>query len=427
MEYEVYRKELKNKMRIISVPMKDTQIVSIGIFVKVGSRNETEDNNGISHFLEHMMFKGTRNYTSKEISEKLDNVGAVYNAATSYESTCYYINGHKKDIKLFIDILSDIYMYSLFDEKDMITEKKVVIEELNMYKDEPSDVINDMLHNKIFSDTSLKYSILGTKENIKSFRRKDLVEYNKRYYTPENTVVVITGDIKHKEIFKILEQKMGKNNNKNINNNQADDYIIKHNDKMSITVKEKKDIGQTNIIIAYKAKSYYSEEKYIYNIIAGILSFGFSSRLFELLRNKLGVAYHSSARPLLFMNEGIFTINMGVDNKKVNISIEKVIEEINLMRNNENGRGVKLSELDKVKQQITTSFLLDMNSPTDYMTYYGSQELVYNNVSKTLIKDTLLKYEEITLNDVNRVMKDLFKKDNMNIFVYGVPPLKKNE
>ena len=426
MEYAVYRKELKNKMRIISVPMKDTQIVSIGIFVKVGSRNETEDNNGISHFLEHMMFKGTRNYTSKEISEKLDSVGAVYNAATSYESTCYYINGHKKDVKLFIDILSDIYMHSLFDEKDMITEKKVVIEELNMYKDEPSDVINDMLHNKIFSNTALKYSILGTKENINSFRRKDLVEYNKRYYTPENTVVVITGDIKHKEIFKILEHKMGKNNNKN-NNNHADGYNVKHNDKMSITVKEKKDIGQTNIIIAYKAKSYYSEEKYIYSIIAGILSFGFSSRLFELLRNKLGVAYHSSARPILFMNEGVFTINMGVDNKKVNISIEKVIEEINLMRNNDKERGVKLSELDKVKKQITTSFLLDMNSPTDYMTYYGSQELVYNNVSKTLIKDTLLKYEEITLDDVNRVMKDLFKKDNMNIFIYGVPPSKKNE
>ena len=174
--------------------MDTSDTVSIGIFVRVGSRYENDETNGISHFLEHMMFKGTKHFPSNTLVSNLDNVGASYNAETAYESTSYYISGHKDNIDLFIKIICDIYRFPLFREDDVIVERNVVVEELNMYKDDPHDIINDMIHEKMFQNSALKYSVIGTKKNIMSFTRNDLVKFQKKYYVPDRTVIVIAGN-----------------------------------------------------------------------------------------------------------------------------------------------------------------------------------------------------------------------------------------
>lgn len=153
-------------MRILIVPIQTIDIVSVGIFIKVGSRYETEKNNGISHFLEHLMFKGTKNYSSNRIFNELDNVGAIYNAETGFEHTNFYINGHSMYIKLYLDILTDIFIKSVYKEKDVETERGVINEEINMYKNDIEDIMNDAMHRTVFTNSSLKYPTLGTKKKF---------------------------------------------------------------------------------------------------------------------------------------------------------------------------------------------------------------------------------------------------------------------
>jgi predicted Zn-dependent peptidase len=423
MNHRVYRKILKNNMRVLMIQSESVDTVSVGIYVKVGSRYETEENNGISHFLEHMMFKGSKNYPGNMICEMLDNVGAKYNAETSHEMTCYYINGHKNDLELFIKIITDIYSNSLFRDDDIITERGVVLEELNMSKDDNTDMMYDCLHENIFTNSSLKYPILGNKKTISSFTHKQLMSYVKKFYVPERTVFVISGSFKKDKVFPILEKKLGKIPN------GTHDIIIPIQDppiqiKPVIIQKEIKDISQTQIIICFRSHSIYSIYSPVYDIIADVLSSGSSSRLFELLRNKLGITYHSEAENLSYTYEGIFTIHMAVDNKRVDEAIKKVLDALkNLLT-----KGITKEELEKSKRIRITAFSLGLQSPMEILSYYGTQEIIYQTGTvpteyrkRISVKDAIDSYQSVTLDVVNKLMKNLFTPEKLNIFIYGHP------
>lgn len=450
MDHRVYKKILPNKMRLLLIPMDQTDTVAIGMFVKVGARYETEKNNGISHFLEHMMFKGTKKFPGTSLSEKLDNVGAVYNAETGYESTNYHIFGHKNDIKLFIEIMCEIYNNPLFREDDIITERSVVNEELNMYKDDPSDVIMDMLHEMVFSNSSLKMSILGSKKNIMSFTREDLIKFRRKYYIPERTVMAICGNFDNfdkEDIFNEISRKMKKNKKEKKNTEISKELIIPISDqiiqtKPSIKIKESKDIGQTNIIISFRSQSMYSENTATYELLASILGSGLSSVLFDLLRNKLGIVYNVHAYNISYTYEGVFVIHMGVDNKRVDEAIKNVLHVISSIRENalkykknrkHNETTINENDVKKAKRIKTTAFSLSLQTPADYMTYYGSQELYYmmepipiDYKYKIYIKERIDEYNSITLDKVNVIIRDIFRPENLNILIYGIPPKVEN-
>jgi predicted Zn-dependent peptidase len=440
-------------MRLLLIPMEYTDTVAIGMFVKVGARYETEKNNGISHFLEHMMFKGTKKFPGTSLSEKLDNVGAMYNAETGYESTNYHIYGHKNDIELFIDIMCEIYNNPLFREDDIITERSVVNEELNMYKDDPLDVIMDMLHEMVFSNSSLKMSILGTKKNIMSFTRDDLIKFRRKYYVPERTVMAICGNFgkfDKEHIFKDISRKMKKNKIPNSHGTircQKDimfDGFIASNPiiqtKPGIMIRKSKEIGQTNIMITFRSQSMYSENTAVYELIASILGSGLSSILFNLLRNKLGIVYNVSAYNISYAYEGVFVIHIGVDHKRVDEAIKNILHVISSIResasnNKTHGDITSINEGDvkKAKRIKTTAFSLSLQSPADYMTYYGSQELYYmvepipiDREYKIYIKERIEEYNSITLDEVNVVIRDIFRPENLNILIYGIPPKVEN-
>ncbi|AYV76018.1 MAG: processing protease [Terrestrivirus sp.] len=453
MDHRVYRKILPNKMRLLLIPMDHTDTVAIGMFVKVGARYETEKNNGISHFLEHMMFKGTKKFPGTSLSEKLDNVGAMYNAETGHESTNYHIYGHKNDIKLFVDIMCEIYNNPLFREDDIITERSVVNEELNMYKDDPSDVIMDMLHEMVFSNSSLKMSILGTKKNIMSFTRDDLIKFRRKYYVPERTVMAICGNFGNfdkEHIFKEVSRKMKKSKISNSNGTIKckkdiifDGYSVPNpiiQTKPGIRIRESKEIGQTNIMITFRSQSMYSENTAVYELIATILGSGLSSILFNLLRNKLGIVYNVSAYNISYAYEGVFAIHIGVDNKRVDEAIKNVLHVISSIRENASNKkthgnitSINESDVKKAKRIKTTAFSLSLQSPADYMTYYGSQELYYmvepipiDHEYKIYIKERIEEYNSITFDKVNIVIRDIFRPENLNILIYGIPPKVEN-
>lgn len=429
MNHRVYRKILNNNMRCLLIPMDDTDTVAVGIFIKVGSRYETAQNSGVAHFLEHMMFKGTTHLQTSTISNQLDSVGARYNAETSYEQTNYYIYGHKNDTELFIKLITDLYQNPLFREEDIKVEKGVVIEELNMAADDANEQVHEMMFADIFDNSSLKMPIIGTKKNILNYTRKDIVSFRKQYYIPERTAFVVSGNFNKHRIYKLIKnlfKKSPKSENDPNNHIPFPLFDPPVQIKPNLQIKKKK-IAQTSLVIAFRSHSIYSEREEIYDIIADVLTSGSSSRLFTLLRNKLGAIYFCSAYNMSFTYEGIFSIHIGVDNKRVDEVINKVMEELQEMKK----KGITQQELDKAKKIRITSFSLSLQTPQDLLSYYGSQEITYRvgNIKehadkKTDIKDHISYYDRITLKQVNEVIGELFRSENLNIFIYGKTPIK---
>lgn len=432
MDHRIYREKLNNKMNVLLIPLDETDTVAVGIFIKVGSRFETKKNNGISHFLEHMIFKGTKKLTSNKIYQILDNVGAIYNAQTSHESTNYYIYGHKDDIELFIGIMAEIYWNPLFREDDLITERDVVIEELNMYKDDPKDLIYDILHETLFPNSSLKFPIIGTKKNILSFTREDLFKFRRQYYLANRTAFVVTGNFDRYSISDLIKSKMG-SIYKSVNN-----AIVPEPDPLIVTspkiVIREKDIAQTNVMVSFRSQGIYSKDTPVYDLIGSILSGGLSSRLYNLLRNELGSTYFFNASNVSYTYEGVFIIHMGINNKRVDEVINKVLEEINGLRmsvkNKKKGYAITQGELNKAKRIIITQFSLSLQTPQDLLQYYGLQEIYYNIGPIPLdfkhrihIRSRINEYESITIEHTNEVIRDLFRPENLNIVIYGHPPL----
>jgi predicted Zn-dependent peptidase len=426
MENKVYRKILPNKMRVLMIPMDNTDTIAVGMFVKVGSRYETAENSGIAHFLEHMMFKGTKHMKTETISHKLDSVGARYNAETSYEQTCYYIYGHKNDTELFIKMISDIYLNPLFNKEDIEIEKGVVIEELNMTADDPSEQLHELIFSNMFTNSSLKMPIIGTLKNIKKYTQQDIIEFRSKFYVPERTVFIIAGNFNKNKTLNLIKgifkHKMT-NIIKQDNISRSNLYPLE-DPKIQIMplIKIKKSkVSQTSVAIVFRSHSIYSGREEIYDLLSDILTTGTSGRLFILLRNKLGAIYFVSSHNVSFMHEGIFTINIGADNNRVSEIIHKVLEELHNIKKN----GVTQEELDKAKKIRITSFTLGLQTPQELLTYYGTTELIYgidNTNTYDNIKNNIKKYEKITLTEINEVADELFKKQHINIFVNGKPP-----
>lgn len=429
MNHRVYRKVLKNKMKVLLVPFDETETIAVGIFIKAGSRYETPDNNGIAHFLEHMMFKGTTHLQTSTISNQLDSVGARYNAETSYEQTNYYIYGHKNDTELFIKLISDLYMNPVFKEEDIKIEKGVVIEELNMAKDDANEQVHEMMFSDIFSNSSLRLPIIGTKNNILNYTRKDIVDFRKKLYIPERTVFVVSGNFNKQKIYNLIKSLFRKQKNGHTENEQMITFPLYDPPiqiKPNLQIKKKK-IAQTSLILAFRSHSIYSEREEMYDLIADVLTSGSSSRLFVLLRNKLGAIYFSSAYNMSFTYEGIFAIHIGVDNHRVDEVINKVMDELQSMKKH----GITKEELDKAKKIRITAFSLGLQTPQDFLSYYGSQELIYRvgNVPEQMhhkldIQNHIEYYDKITLEQVNEVIGELFRSENLNIYIYGKSPLK---
>jgi predicted Zn-dependent peptidase len=401
MSTKLVRKTLNNGLKILMIPNNKFDSIAVGIFVKVGSRYETPKNNGISHFLEHMLFK------DKKLVEKLDCLGAKYNAETSYENTHYYIYGSKKDYVDFIDIISDIYM-NPFKKEDIEKEKGVIIEEYNSLVNDLDDMMNDEINRKLFNNSNLKLPIIGTKKNIRSFAKKDLESYWKKYYVPQNTLFVIAGNFNKKNAYETIQNKLGKiKNNGKIIILDKPKTIIQNEPKLNL-IKDP-NAAQSNIMITFRSTSMFEKKELYYEIISDILSSGCSSRLFKLLRDKMGIAYTNYSYNLSYMHEGVFNISVSVDLKKTKQCIDAIIKEIEFLVE----KGITEKELNKSKKIRETNYMFEVENPLDIMNYFGFLDLFE-------LEDQFKNLSKISVNNVNKIIKELFDKSNLNIFVYGI-------
>jgi len=405
---------LKNGLKVICIPLENSTSISVGIFIKAGSRNETKNNNGIAHFLEHLTFKGTKNRNGTKLIQTLDNVGASYNASTSYQYTNYYISGNPKNIYLFIDIIIDLFSNPTLSTDDINDERGVILEELHMYEDDNSTLLFQELHNILYGNGPMGRPIIGTEENIKQFKQIDFINFRKKYYIPSNAVLSISGSFDPVSIKYYIEKiiKNYKFYPKQSINNQLIGLLPQQDPRLSII--HGNDIAQTLVVLSFESYKLTDQRNYQVDFIGSYLTSGFTSILFELLRTKLGAAYFCSAYNDAYFDHGNFIIYAGINNEKVTTSLIYIFNEIRKLKKDL----ISETRLKRLKKQRETSKLLYSRGPFDYMNQYG-YDVLFNDGKFSSIEEVLKKYNSITTKQIRTVAKNMFQDSKMNLVILG--------
>ncbi len=412
MKYSV--KTLKNGLRIVTVPMKDNPTVTVLTLVGTGSDYETKDLGGISHFLEHMCFKGTAvRPTSSIISHELDSLGCEYNAFTDHEMTGYYAKGDSKHFKKLLDVVGDIYLNSTFPEPDIEKEKGVIVEEINMYEDMPQRHVYDLFDELVYGDTPAGRNIAGTRETVRSMTKNDFVKYKTNQYTAPNTVVIIAGNIDSKNANKEVEKIFGTLTNKNPN--KKENSIIQNGP--GIKIKNKK-TDQVHLMLGLKAYDRKNPKNKTLRMLSSVLGAGMSSRLFNKLREEMGVCYYVGSHISTRKESGMFSINAGVTTDRTQEVIKVLLTELKRFT-------VELvpdAELKKVQNFLIGNMKLGLESSDDIASFYGTQILLKGEI-KTM-KEKEKEILSVTAKDIQKIAKEMVKTDSLRLAIVGPDTLK---
>ena len=400
----------KNNMKYIHVPTdKKNKIVSIGFIVKVGSRDEDNKNNGISHFLEHMLFKGTKKRNTSKLLNELDNLGTYYNAMTTYDFTLYEIHGDKKDFMKLLEIFVNLYLGANLYQKDINKEKKVILEEYNMVANDISEHITNSLMYEIFEGSNLDLPVIGTIENITKFKRNDLVKYRNKYYCPSNTTFITVGDVDFKKVSNYLE----KNITFTCNSSNERIHILPIQEMPRLNINYVEELGQGHILFGFHHNGYLHKEEYNFEtkVISSLLSSGSASLLFDLLRTKNPLAYNISTYNADLEDTSVFNIQFSVDESKCDLAIELVLTALKSILKN----GISDKDLKKIKKNYLNEVNLAVGN-SELMYYYLEESLKHNFIS---FEDNLNKMKNLTKSKVNKAIKHIFRHDNLNLILYG--------
>ena len=409
----MYTKQtLSNGIRVVMEDIPYVNSVSIGIWVKNGSINEDKPENGVSHFIEHLLFKGTVNRTSKEIAETIDNIGGQINAFTSKEYTCYYVKVLDDHINIAVEILSDMFNNSLFKEEDIIKEKSVIFEEIKMYQDSPEDLVYELLSEIMFENTTLAQPILGTEESLKNITREVIVNYFKTHYIPSNIVISLAGNIDSKETLKLLEFYFG-NFNKQIKNTEqvnTQNNIYSFERKINGITKETE---QLNMCIGMEGIAIGDDTLYPLYVMNNVFGGSMSSRLFQNIREDQGIAYSVYSHPSSYKETGSFTIYAGLGPQQIYNFVNSVKEDIEDIKQNL----ISVDELNKSKEQLKGNYILGLESTSSRMSELGRNELLLNEIHSP--KETLRKIDKVDLQQIKYIIDRIFDYNKFNITYVG--------
>ncbi len=404
------KKIYKNGLRVITIPMKENPTVTVLVLVGTGSNYEKKEINGISHFLEHMCFKGTiKRPTAQSISHELDGLGCQYNAFTSNEMTGYYAKGDSKNFKQIFDVVSDVYLNSTFPVTELEKEKGVIIEEINMYEDMPSSHVQDLFDSVLYGDQPAGWSVLGTKENIYKMIRDNFVNYKNSHYVSSNTVIVVSGNIKSDEVYKEV--------NKYFKDIKSTDKVKKIKTKDSqvnpnVLIKFK-ETDQTHFVLGVRTFPLLDKRNIVLSLLSSVLGAGMSSRLFIKLREEMGVAYYVRAYNDPSLDHGSLQISAGVNNTRTEEVIKEILKECNLLIS----KKVSDEELKKVKSFIIGNMKMSLEATDDIANFYGGQELMKNEIKN--LDEKIKEINKVTSEDIQKMAKLVFKNKNLNLAIIG--------
>lgn len=390
---------LTNGIRVITEFIPYVNSISIGFWIGSGSRYENSLNNGVSHFIEHMLFKGTTNRSSKQIAEEIESLGGQINAFTGKEATCFYVKLLDEHFETGIDVLCDMIMNPRFSSEDIEKEKGVVQEEINMYEDSPEDLVIDMLSRVTWKDDMLAYPILGTSETLKNFTRESILEYYDRIYVPENMVISIAGNFKEEELIGKLEERLSDWRKDAEGLMELSSPLMARN----IVVKSK-DIEQVHLALNFNGIKLGDRDLYALLVVNNYLGGGTSSRLFQALREERGYVYTIYSFPSSYMNAGTYTIYLALNEQYIRDAAKLIKGELNELAQNK----MTEEQIKKAKEQLKGNYILGLESVSSRMFGIGKAELLQKVVHEP--KEILEKIDKIAPKDVYRVIDKVFSE-----------------
>ncbi len=401
---------LSNGLRVITIPMPDSLTTTIFVLVEAGSKYETKEINGLSHFLEHMCFKGTeKRPKSIDISSELDGIGAVYNAFTSMEYTGYFAKARPNHFDIILDVVSDIYLNQIFDSEEIDKEKGVIIEEINMYEDLPMRRVQELFTNLLYGDQPAGWDIAGPKETIKKLVRDDFIKYRDGHYLSQSSLVVVAGKFKEDEMMKKIEVAFGGvKSGKKIPKIKTIEYQI----KPEILLKHK-ETDQTHLVLGVRAFDIFDNRRYALQILTNILGGGMSSRLFQKIREEMAAAYYVSAGADLFTDHGYLAAWAGIDHSKTELVILAILEEFQKIIS----QPIKNDELQRAKNHLIGGLIIGLETSDQLAGFYGGQEIL---TKKTISPEDLInKIEAVKAEDIMAVAQDVFQNQKLNLAIIG--------
>lgn len=400
---------LSNGITVVTEVLPYLRSASFGVWVKVGSAYENDTNNGIAHIIEHMLFKGTVTRNAKQIADEMARIGGNINAFTSKECTSYYATTLSSHLPIAIDIISDMLLNSLIDEKALKKEKSVIIEEIDMYEDSPEDLVHDMLQQRIWKNHPLGYMISGTKKVVRKVTREQILSFIDNFYVAENMIISVAGNFNEKEIILLLEEKFGV-----IKESNGLETVYKGKPEYSrVICKKNKDIEQVHCNIAFNSISYLSEKRYILSVINSILGGSINSRLFQRIRENSGLAYSIYSYGSSYRETGLFHIYAAMNPVQAPVVVKKVLQIVSDMKK----KGVTDEELSMTKEQIKTELILGNESAKSIMSSNG--KAVMNRGRIIPIEELVDGIVKVTQKDILEFANNYFDIKNSSISIVG--------
>lgn len=404
---------LKNGLQVVMVDTKTFPSLTTLLLVNAGSRYENKENNGVAHFFEHMAFKGSKKYpTALDISSLLDGLGSEHNAFTSKDHTGYWIKAPTKHFSTSVDILSEMILHPLLKQEEVEREKGVIIEEINMYEDQPQYKVWDLFESLLYQDNPLGYETTGTKTTVSKFLRQTFLDYMNNFYNPKNSILIIAGGLDNKENYqKIVEQKFGDWRGQEKNN-----FIkfIESQKKQETLIYHKK-TEQAHLVLGFKGLNTNDPDRYTQAVLMAILGGGMSSRLFYELRERRGLCYYIQSGAETFDDTGyVFTrAGLNIDVKKINEAIKVILAEHQKIVEAK----FENKELNKAKEMIKGRLILSLEDSNDLASFIG-RKLMFENELVTP-EEVIAKIDQVTKNQVVNLAKKLFIKEKSNLAVIG--------
>ncbi|MDQ2683295.1 MAG: insulinase family protein [Chloroflexota bacterium] len=412
MDNGLYHKSvLDNGVRVVSGPMTGVKSASLILYYEVGSRYENPIYQGVSHFLEHMLFKGTeRRPDPLMISQAIESVGGILNASTGRESTNYWAKVPSTHFELAFDVLADIVCNSVIDETELNKERSVIVEEIRSVFDAPEDLVHDVIDEVIWGSQSVGRPIAGTEETVAAIDRETMARFWKRNYRPERMVVAAAGDIEHEHVVRLAEEHLG-----GLNAGEAGDELqLSQSDQSECRVQLiERETEQAHLRIGMPALPYATERRYVQGTIEAILSSGMSSRLFQEIREKRGLVYsvYGYFRPYQDVGQGV--VYAGTDLERVDEAISAVIDELRKLRDD----GVPEDELARTKELRKGRLMMGFEDSRSVASWIGSQELTYGEIKTP--EEVMARIEAVTADEVKDLSEELFRSDMLSLALIG--------
>lgn len=401
---------LPGGLRLVTIPMPDNPSVTVLVMVEAGSKYEAKSENGLSHFLEHMVFKGTpRRPRASDISRELDSIGAQYNAFTAQEFTGYYAKADQRHIDAILDVIADIYQDPLLDEKEIAKEKGVIVEEIRMYRDLPQKHVQDLLMELVYGDQPAGRNIAGTEESVKSFGRKALESYRDGHYVSRATTVLVSGSFEENTVRAKVEKAFSRVPAAP----KAVKAPVKERQKAPAVRLEPKQTDQTHIAVGMRSFPVNDPRMPAMQVLVGVLGAGMSSRLFARMRDELGICYYIRASNDPFTDHGLMTVSAGLDSGRTEEGLREILKECSRLKS----EPVSEAELRKVKDYLAGTTMLELETSEARAEFAGFQEILKGEIESP--DEIIRKIQAVGADEVRDAACAVFRNDGLNVAVVG--------